>query len=54
MAQERKGAREGDPRGERERLPKSPTNIVCTCFLGERKLPIGREAPEGKSNRTRR
>ena len=48
------GTRKGNRRGERERLPERPTKIVSSRFLGVRKFPIGREAPEGKSSRAGR
>ena len=35
------GAREGDMRGERERLAKRSMKIVFTRFLRVRKVPIG-------------
>ena len=34
-------AREGDTRGERERLPERPLKIVFTRFLRVRKIPFG-------------
>ena len=48
------GAREGDTRGKRERLPESPMKIVSTRFPRVRKFPIGWEAVKGISIRVRR
>ena len=41
MDARKNGAREGDTRGERERLPERPMKIVFTRFLRVRKIPIG-------------
>ena len=41
MGARKKGAREGDTRGERERLPDRPMKIFFTRFLRVRKVPIG-------------
>ena len=40
MGARKKGAREGDTRGEWERLPERPMKIVFTRFLRVRKVPI--------------
>ena len=40
MGARKNGAREGDTRGERVRLPKRPMKIVFTRFLRVRKVPI--------------
>ena len=40
MSARKNGAREGDTRGERERLPERPMKIVFTRFLRVRKVPI--------------
>ena len=49
-AQERTGGREGDTWGKKEYLPGRPTKIVSTHILWVWIFPVGREAPEGKSN----
>ena len=41
MSARKNGAREGDTRGERERLPERPMKIVFTRFLRVRKVPVG-------------
>ena len=41
MGARQNGAREGDTRRERERLPERPMKIVFTCFLRVRKIPVG-------------
>jgi len=41
MGARKNGAREGDTRGERERLTKRSMKIVFTRFLRVRKVPIG-------------
>ena len=51
MDARKNGAREGDTRGERERLPEKPTKIVFPLSERARKISIGREAPEGISGR---
>ena len=40
MGPRKNGAREGDTRGERERLPERPMKIVFTRFLRVRTVPI--------------
>ena len=40
MGARKNGAREGDTRGERERLSKRPMKIVFIRFLRVRKVPI--------------
>ena len=40
MDARKKGSREGDTRGEKERLPDRPMKIVFTRFLRVRNVPI--------------
>ena len=40
MGARKKGSREGDTRGEKERLPDRPMKIVFTRFLRVRNVPI--------------
>ena len=40
MGARKKGSREGDTQGEKERLPDRPMKIVFTRFLRVRKVPI--------------